>query len=89
MATGYDLKELALKDIRGRYDIIQIFLKETYTAAESAVETFLTKVNNGDDVLNNMQQLNTALKHCRDKLDKMIISSIHTPPTNPSKVWFN
>jgi len=68
-STDYinEFKNLTLRDIRLYRDKIQEFLNTTYDTAENAVEN-LFRDTNDPDVLKNLDDMNTMLKVCREKL---------------------
>lgn len=68
-STDYinEFKNLTLRDIRLYRDKIQEFLNTTYDTAENAVENLFRNTND-PDVLKNLDDMNTMLKVCREKL---------------------
>lgn len=78
-----DFKNLTLKDIRFYRDVIQRFLDDTYAKAENAVENLFT--NRSDpDFLKNLDEMNTLLKNCREKL-VIVANSIPDIVAEPSQ----
>lgn len=62
-----DFKNLSLREIRFHRDRIQQFLENTYTIAENAVDNLFTNKND-PDFLKKLDEMNTLLKDCREKL---------------------
>jgi|688.fasta_scaffold287389_1 hypothetical protein len=79
----HEFKNLALRDIRLCRDKIQEFLDTTYVTAENAVDDLFRNIND-TDVLKNLDEMNTLLKVCREKL-VVVASSI---PSNTSAQSF-
>ena len=85
-----EFKNLTLRDIRLHRDKIQKFLDETYREAECAVENLFR--NQGDpDFLKNLDEMNSVLKVCRERLVNVVnlIPELHTlePDTKVHKLF--
>jgi hypothetical protein len=79
-----EFKNLTLRDIRLYRDKIQGFLDTTYGTAENAVENLFRNTND-PDVLKNLDEMNTLLKVCREKLI-VVANSIVNNTTESSQL---
>lgn len=66
-STDHEFKNLTLRDIRIFREKIQHFVDTTYSIAENAVQNLFSN-DNHSDVLRNLDEMNTVLKECREKL---------------------